>query len=400
MNKETFISEALYQNADVLPYYVGQKLSTRYPETPIITGEEIDFDLEAFERGKQCEIVSVTDLHNQIKTDWRGTEKPLRSKYENAWLSVLWQDHFIDVVFVTFVEAGYRTRYHWIIAETQSVGEKFLHAVCEWSSEVRSEILVFDDGWWEKDEDLFKAIKNSSFDNLILPDELKQGIISDFDRFIASRTAYQEYNIPWKRGVLFVGPPGNGKTQMVKAIVNHLNLPCLYIKTLYSRCGAEASLKRIFTRARQIKPCLIVMEDIDTLINENTRSFFLNELDGFAENDGVMVLATTNYPKKLDAALVNRPSRFDRKYHFGLPKKTEREKYLRVWSEKLHADARLTEEGIEQIAKETKKFSFAYLKELALSSLMEWMENPVAGRMNEVMKERASALQEQMKSKE
>ena len=400
MNKETFISEALYQYADVLPYYVGQKLSTRYPETPIITGEDIDFDLEAFERAKQCEIVSVTDLHNQIKTEWRGTEKSLRSKYENAWLNVLWQDHFIDVVFVTFIEAGYRTRYHWIIAETQSVGEKFLHAVCEWSSEVRSEILVFDDGWWEKDEDLFKAIKSASFENLILPDELKQGVINDFDRFIASRAAYQEYNIPWKRGILFVGPPGNGKTQMVKAIVNHLNLPCLYIKSFYSSCGAEASIKRVFARARRIKPCLIVMEDIDSLITEFSRSFFLNELDGFAENDGVMVLATTNYPKKLDAALVNRPSRFDRKYHFGLPKKIEREKYLRVWSEKLHADARLSDEGIQQITKLTKKFSFAYLKELALSSLMEWMENPTVGRMNEVMKARATALQEQMKSKE
>ncbi len=400
MNKENFISEALYQCADVLPYYVGQKLNERYPETPIITGEEIDFDLEAFERAKQCEIVSVTELHNQVKTEWRGTEKPLRTRYENAWLSVLWQDHFIDVVFVTFIEEGYRTRYHWIIPESQTVGEKFLHAVCEWSSEVRSEILVFEDGWWEKDEDLFAAIKSASFDNLILPDELKQGIIADFDRFIAARTAYQEYGIPWKRGVLFVGPPGNGKTQMVKAIVNHLKLPCLYIKTFYSRCGAEASMKRVFARARRIKPCLIVMEDIDTLINEHTRSFFLNELDGFAENDGVMVLATTNYPKKLDPAMVNRPSRFDRKYHFGLPQKNEREKYLRVWSDKLHADARLTDEGITQIAKLTKKFSFAYLKELVLSSLMQWMENPMAGRMNQVMTKRAMTLQEQMKLKE
>ncbi len=399
MNKENFISEALYQNADVLPYFVGRKLNERYPETPIIVGEEINFDLESFECAGQCEIVCVNELHNQLRTEWRGVEKPLRSRYENAWLSVLWRDHFIDVVFVTFIDEGYRTRYHWIVAETQSVGEKFLHAVCEWSSEVRNEILVFEDGWWEKDEDLFAAIKNASFDNLILPDELKQGIIADFDRFIASRTAYQEYGIPWKRGVLFVGPPGNGKTQMVKAIVNHLGLPCLYIKTLYSRCGAEASIKRIFARARQIKPCIIVMEDIDTLISDYSRSFFLNELDGFAENDGVMVLATTNYPKKLDPALVNRPSRFDRKYHFGLPEKAERAKYLRVWSEKLHADARLTDEGIAQIVKLTKRFSFAYLKELALSSLMEWMENPAAGKMDAVMAARATALQEQMKSK-
>ncbi len=398
MNKENFFSEALCQPADVLPYYVSQKLAEKYPETPILEGEDISFEIEAYERDGQCDVVCVSLLHNQIKTKWKGVGKKLQRQYENAWLSIIWQEHIIDVVLMTFVNEGYRTRFHWIVAESREIAENFFRAVCDWSSETRGEILVFDEGWWEKDEELYAAVKRASFDDLILPDNLKQGIIDDFNRFLAARETYEQHGIPWKRGVLLVGPPGNGKTHTVKAIVNHLGLPCLYVKTLTSRCGAEVSLQRIFARARQIKPCLIVMEDIDALINNNTRSFFLNELDGFAENNGVLVLATTNYPKKLDPAMVNRPSRFDRKYHFGLPEKNERLKYLRTWSEKLHNDARLSEEVLLRITKQTKGFSFAYLKELVLSSLMQWVENPTKGLMDTVMTERATKLLEQMKT--
>src|SRR2546429_639178 len=71
------------------------------------------------------------------------------------------------------------------------------------------------------------SITSATFDNLILRDGLKQEIQNDFAQFFQSRDVYERYRIPWKRGVLLIGPPGNGKTHTVKALVNQLARPCL-----------------------------------------------------------------------------------------------------------------------------------------------------------------------------
>lgn len=398
MNKENFISEALCQHSDLLPYYVSRKLAERYQETAIIEGLEYAFDIEAFERDGQCEIVCVTALHNQIKTEWKGRREKPKRNYENAWLSVMWQDHLLDVILMTYLDDGCKSRGHWIIAETREIAENFLQAVCNWATEARGEILIFEDGSWCKSEKLYTAIKSASFDDLILPDQLKQSVIDDLTRFLSAQELYEKYGIPWKRGLLLIGPPGNGKTQMVRALVNYLSLPCLYIKSFNVHGEAETGIRRVFARARQIRPCLIVMEDIDSLITKYTRSFFLNELDGFAENNGIVVLATTNYPEKLDPAIIDRPSRFDRKYHFDLPAGEERSKYLQMWNAKWQDEMRLSESGQQKIVQVTEGFSFAYLKELVLSSLLQWAEKPARGEMDRVMLKRAMILRRQMKT--
>ena len=69
----------------------------------------------------------------------------------------------------------------------------------------------------------------------------------------------------------------------------------------------------VFSKARQLSPCLIILEDLDSLINDGNRSFFLNQLDGLENNDGLLVIGTTNHFEKLDPGLSSRPSRFDRK---------------------------------------------------------------------------------------
>ena len=123
----------------------------------------------------------------------------------------------------------------------------------------------------------------------------------------------------------------------------------------------------------------MVFEDIDTLITAENRSFFLNELDGFANNHGLCVLATTNYPERLDPAILERPSRFDRKYHFNLPGPVERSAYLSAWNARQNAELGLTRAGLSRIAEGTEGFSFAYLKELCLSAIMSWInQRPVA----------------------
>jgi SpoVK/Ycf46/Vps4 family AAA+-type ATPase len=277
------------------------------------------------------------------------------------------------------------------------VAEGFFITVCEWASEVRGEVLVFDQGCWYKSEALYDAIRGASFENLILQGTLKEEIQADFDRFLASRETYDRYGIPWKRGVLLVGPPGNGKTHAVKALVNRLSLPCLYVKSFKSEYGTEhGNIHSVFERARQTTPCILVLEDLDSLVDDNNRSFFLNELDGFASNTGVMVLATTNHPERLDPSILDRPSRFDRKYHFELPGLEERVGYLRFWNETVQPELRLSENGTRVVAEATDGYSFAYLKELWLSSMMRWMNKPEPAGMDTVMAEQADLLREQM----
>jgi SpoVK/Ycf46/Vps4 family AAA+-type ATPase len=145
-------------------------------------------------------------------------------------------------------------------------------------------------------------------------------------------------------------------------------------------------------------PCLLVLEDLDSLITPENRSYFLNELDGFAANVGIVTLATTNHPERLDPAILDRPSRFDRKYPFDLPGPAERVSYLRMWNDTLQEALRLSEPEIAHLAELTPGFSFAYLKELVLSSTMRWIACPQPGGMVMFMTAQAMALREQMSS--
>jgi hypothetical protein len=77
--------------------------------------------------------------------------------------------------------------------------------------------------------------------------------------------------------------------------------------------GEEAGMADVFIKARESAPCAIILEDLDSLITDQNRSFFLNQLDGLEGNDGLLVIGTTNHLDKLDPGLSTRPSRFDRK---------------------------------------------------------------------------------------
>jgi AAA+ superfamily predicted ATPase len=205
--------------------------------------------------------------------------------------------------------------------------------------------------------------------------------------------------VPWKRGVLLLGPPGNGKTHAVKALINVLGKPCLYVKSFATRQTTDGwSIRQVFGRARESAPCVLVLEDLDSLITDKNRSFFLNELDGFAANRGILTLASTNHPDRLDPAIVNRPSRFDRKFHFDLPAVAERRAYIAMWNRTLKPELRLTEAGLDRAAESTAGFSFAYLKELFVSAVMGWMHSAKPGAMDAVIEEHVAALRREMVS--
>jgi transitional endoplasmic reticulum ATPase len=131
-------------------------------------------------------------------------------------------------------------------------------------------------------------------------------------------------------------------------------VPTLYVKTLDRSTGVfgpgpQWSVRQIFLKARQSAPCLLMFEDIDSLVTDDVRTYFLNEVDGLENNDGILMIgSTSDMPwrtctncilltnsldnlDKLDQGLSKRPSRFDRKYRFTMPAFEERSRYCELW---------------------------------------------------------------------
>jgi len=399
MGMEDFIRDALHEPSDHVAYHVGRELAELHPGKTILEGRNWEFDLDAFVRAGKCSVVEQRSVFPHATARWEDPGKKLNPRTENAWLNVLWSGELLDVILITWSEGCYRCRHHWIVADSQKLAENFLDAVCEWSCEVRGEIVVYQDGYFEKDTELFNAIKSATFDNLILRGSLKKEIHNDFTQFFNSRESYERYGIPWRRGAIFTGPPGNGKTHTVKALINSLERPCLYVRNFSGDGTEQGNMAEVFKRARRT-PTIVVLEDLDSMINDSNRAFFLNELDGFRANTGVVVLATTNHPEKLDTAILDRPSRFDRKYQFDLPREAERLAYVEKWNSELQPELRVSAHTTPSIVNETEGFSFAYLKELFVASMAQWMSTSGKTAMDEVILEQVKSLRGQMNGKE
>ncbi|KAF2115102.1 proteasome-activating nucleotidase [Lophiotrema nucula] len=256
--------------------------------------------------------------------------------------------------------------------------DALLLAAGKWTSELHEEIWVFDNSYWDKSKELWKAVNGSSWEDVILDPEMKKNLIEDVQGFFDNQNLYSEFAVPWKRGIILHGVPGNGKTVSIKALMSSLytradNIPSLYVKSFSDRCnGEQYSIKQIFAQARASAPCLLIFEDLDSLVGDDIRSYFLNEVDGLESNDGILMIGSTNHLDRLDPAISKRPSRFDRKYHFKLPGEDERAAYAEYWRKKLAKNPSIDfPEGLSEIiSKLTEGFSFAYMKELFVMSLL------------------------------
>ena len=399
MNLEELVRDALSLPVNAIAYSVSGRLAAEHRDKAILEGDDDTFDVEEYAVDGHCKIHVLQKVHSQVATEWDGSHKRPYRTVRNAWLAVEWKGHVLDVLLMQWTEMRCTTDYYWVIAESSDLAARFFEAVCAWCEQVRGQVLVFSGGHWQKSESLFKSIQSATFDNLVLPPALKQEIRTDFRQFFNSRKLYEQYGIPWKRGVLLIGPPGNGKTHTVKALLNLLRKPCLYVQSFKAQYRTDHDcIRDVFKRAREMTPCVMVLEDLDSLLTEGNRSYFLNELDGFAANSGMVILGTTNHPERLDPSILERPSRFDRKYHFDPPASPERAAYLRLWNEQLQPELQISAAAAREIESATEGFSYAYLKELILSSMMRWISSAVPGKMGEIALSQIPILKEQMMS--
>ncbi|MDX2096902.1 MAG: AAA family ATPase [Leptolyngbyaceae cyanobacterium bins.59] len=165
------------------------------------------------------------------------------------------------------------------------------------------------------------------------------------------------------RGVLLVGPPGTGKTLTARALAEELDANYIAIvgpEVMGKHYGeAEARLRSIFEKASRSAPCLVFIDEIDTLAPDRSKvegevekrlvAQLLGLMDGFAKLSGVIVLAATNRPDHLDPAL-RRPGRFDREVQFRVPDREGRLEILKILTRSMPLDSSIDLEVIADLS--------------------------------------------------
>lgn len=164
-----------------------------------------------------------------------------------------------------------------------------------------------------------------TMDSVFMPEEQKQRILQDVEKFLEQEDRYNKMAFPWHRGYMFHGPPGTGKTSVVKGIANHFNLDLWYVGL--ADLTAEAGLLQLLS---QVGPrSILLLEDIDTvrITNDDDRTqesgkitvgSLLNALDGVSTPHGLITMMTTNHFDKLDKRLI-RAGRMDVIEELGWP---------------------------------------------------------------------------------
>jgi SpoVK/Ycf46/Vps4 family AAA+-type ATPase len=212
-------------------------------------------------------------------------------------------------------------------------------------------------------------IPSVSWDDVILPPGFAEDIQANVNGFFQSRERYRDLGIPYRRGFLFAGPPGCGKTLTLKALANTTAFTFI---TVLNRGGMggphlEAHISHAFYLAEKHSPAIVLFEDLDKLAQSKyiSLSHFLNILDGLKVMDGVLVIATSNNPGELDPALLHRPSRFDRLWRFSLPACEERRLLLQRKGARYFSEA-----ALDEVAQKSGGFSMAYVQEIIVNALL------------------------------
>jgi hypothetical protein len=204
----------------------------------------------------------------------------------------------------------------FIVADSKESAHSFLgeYRDIEWKTS-RSEYVLDYEG------NKLTGFRPMEWNNIFLGNGTRDAIRKEVKTFFASEKLYKEYGLDWRRGLMLAGKPGNGKTAVCRAITTEASrssIPvifcaldkddiCSIIATVSETIGANA-------------PCVVIFEDADTIgASQNARAAFLNMIDGLFSLPGVLAVASTNSPEKLDSAFTSRPSRFDSFYVFGDP---------------------------------------------------------------------------------
>jgi len=175
------------------------------------------------------------------------------------------------------------------------------------------------------------------WDSIVLDARVSKMVRDDFEFFFQHEAWFKRVRIPFRRGYLFYGPPGNGKTSAIKVMASHPGISAFTLDFSNEEVH-NGALTELFNAACHAAPSLVIFEDLDRLYGKApeeqtwtriTLQHLLNCLDGLGSQDGTIVVATANDPSGLDPSILRRPGRFDRIVPFRPPSAELRREYLR-----------------------------------------------------------------------
>ena len=210
-----------------------------------------------------------------------------------------------------------------------------------------------------------RTIRPSGWDDLVLNDSVVNLVRKDFESFLNREEWFRKNRLPFRRGYLLHGPPGNGKTSLIRAMLHTSGLNGYSIRFFQERTD-DAHLEQMFRIAANSAPSMVVIEDIDRAFPRVPSSGgrckvslqqLLNCLDGIDSQDGVIVVATANDPTVLDPAILRRQGRFDRVVSLPAPGRELRLGYFSKFN------PHLNDEALFRAVEDSDGLSFAQLKE-------------------------------------
>lgn len=209
----------------------------------------------------------------------------------------------------------------------------------------------------------FKVIKNNKtkFSDIAGMEDIKKDMMNTVD-ILKNPEKYRAKGIRPPKGIILEGPPGNGKTLFARALAGEANINFIPTKGADFQSAMMSigprKIKSLFKKARKNKPCIIFIDEFDGIgerrnyagtgiDKENNRIIIamLNEMDGFTNEDGILVIAATNSFEALDGALI-RPGRFDKKFKVGNPDKDTILKLIEMYTSKKHLDSKINKESL------------------------------------------------------
>ena len=197
------------------------------------------------------------------------------------------------------------------------------------------------------------------------PETNSEKIVHEISKFWERENIFREYKLTYKRGIMLYGPPGSGKTSAVQLVMRDVIERGGVVINFTNPSTFIAGIRK-FREIQPDTPIVVLMEDIDSILENTSESDVLNVLDGINQIEKVVFLATTNYPERLGDRIINRPSRFDKRFKIGHPNPESRKLYLEFV---MGGHDKIKELGheIDKWVEDTDGFSLAHLKELFIA---------------------------------